>query len=113
MVGWALLGSCALVLGIGLTAEAALIISIGATFCALFQHSNLRTPQWLGYFVTRPESHAVHHERGIHGYNYGDIPIFDIMLGTFRNPRTWESEAGFFDGSSRMIGPMLIGKKID
>ncbi len=113
MVGWALLGSCALVLGIGLTADAALIIAIAATFCALFQHSNLRTPHWFGYFVTRPESHAVHHQRGIHGYNYGDIPIFDILLGTFRNPRTWDNEAGFFDGSSQMMGPMLIGKKID
>lgn len=112
MVGWALVGSCALVLGIGLTAEAALIVALAATFCALFQHSNLKTPQWLGYFITRPESHSVHHERGIHGYNYGDIPIFDIILGTFRNPREWSGEAGFFEGSSRKVGEMLIGRKI-
>lgn len=112
MVGWALVGSCALVLGIGLTAEAALVVAVAATFCALFQHSNLRTPRWLGFFITRPESHSVHHERGIHGYNYGDIPIFDIIFGTFRNPRTWEGEAGFFDGSSGKIGEMLVGKKI-
>ncbi len=112
MVGWALVGSCALVLGIGLTAEAALVVAVAATFCALFQHSNLHTPRWLGFFITRPESHSVHHERGIHGYNYGDIPIFDIIFGTFRNPRTWEGEAGFFDGSSGKIGEMLVGKKI-
>lgn len=112
MIGWALVGSCALVLGVGLTAEATLIVFVAATFCALFQHSNIRTPHWLGYFITRPESHAVHHERGIHGYNYGDIPIFDILLGTFRNPREWSGEAGFFDGSSGKIGEMLIGKKI-
>ena len=112
MLGWALVGSCALVLGIGLTAEAALVVAVAATFCAMFQHSNLRTPHWLGYIITRPESHAVHHERGIHGYNYGDIPIFDILLGTFRNPREWNGEAGFFDGSSKKVGELLIGKKI-
>ncbi|OHC99855.1 MAG: fatty acid hydroxylase [Sphingopyxis sp. RIFCSPHIGHO2_01_FULL_65_24] len=112
MIGWALVGSCALVLGIGLTAEAALVVSVVATFCTIFQHANVRTPHWLGYLVTRPESHSVHHERGLHAYNYGDIPIFDILLGTFRNPREWHGEAGFFDGSSRQMGKMLVGKEI-
>jgi sterol desaturase/sphingolipid hydroxylase (fatty acid hydroxylase superfamily) len=112
MVGWALVGSCALVLGVGITAEAALVVAVAATFCPLFQHSNLRTPRWVGYFITRPESHAVHHERGVHAYNYGDIPLFDIIFGTFRNPREWNGEAGFFEGSSNKIGEMLVGKKI-
>ena len=112
MLGWALLGSCALVLGIGLSAEAALIVSVAATFCPMFQHANLRTPRWIGYFVTRPESHSVHHERGLHACNYGDIPLFDILFGTFRNPREWSGEAGFFDGGSRKLGPMLMGREI-
>jgi sterol desaturase/sphingolipid hydroxylase (fatty acid hydroxylase superfamily) len=89
-----------------------MIIAVAATFCSMFQHTNIRTPHWLGYIVTRPESHAVHHQRGVHAYNYGDIPLFDIVLGTFRNPREWQEEAGFFDGSSRQMGPMLIGKEI-
>jgi len=112
MLGWALLGSCALVLGIGLSAEAALIVSVAATFCPMFQHANLRTPHWIGYFVTRPESHSVHHERGLHACNYGDIPLFDILFGTFRNPREWSGEAGFFDGGSRKLGAMLMGREI-
>ncbi|MBO9519003.1 MAG: sterol desaturase family protein [Porphyrobacter sp.] len=112
MIGWALLGSFALVLGIGLSPEATLVVVVAATFCTMFQHTNVRTPRWIGYFVTRPESHSVHHQRGVHAYNYGDIPIFDILFGTFRNPREWQEEAGFFDGSSRKMGPMLIGKEI-
>ena len=95
MLGWAFLGSVVLVLGIGLTGEAAFIVAVMATFCSMFQHSNLTTPHWLGFIVTRPESHSVHHERGIHGFNYGDIPLFDMFFGTFRNPREWNGEAGF------------------
>jgi sterol desaturase/sphingolipid hydroxylase (fatty acid hydroxylase superfamily) len=112
MVGWALVGSMALVLGIGLTAEAAILVAVLATFCSMFQHANIRTPRWLGYIVTRPESHSVHHQRGVHAYNYGDIPLFDILFGTFRNPEEFTAEVGFFDGSSRKIGPMLIGREI-
>lgn len=112
MIGWALVGSMALVLGIGLTAEAAIVVAVLATFCSMFQHANIRTPRWLGYFVTRPESHSVHHQRDVHAYNYGDIPLFDILFGTFRNPKEFTGEVGFFDGSSRKMGPMLIGREI-
>src|SRR5687768_2180011 len=87
MIGWALLSSVVLVLGFGISAEAAIVIAVLATFCSIFQHANVRTPHWLGYIVTRPESHSAHHERGIHGRNYGDVPWFDMIFGTFHNPR--------------------------
>jgi len=112
MIGWAMVGSLALVLGIGLTAEAAIVVAVLSTFCSMFQHSNMRTPHWLGYIVTRPESHSVHHERGVHAFNYGDVPLFDMLFGTFRNPREWNGEAGFFKGSSTLISSMLIGREI-
>ena len=112
MIGWALVGSLALVLGIGLTPEAAIVIAVASTFCSMFQHANIRTPQWLGYFITRPESHSVHHQRGVHAFNYGDVPWFDMLFGTFRNPKEFDGEVGFFEGSSRKIGPMLIGREI-
>jgi sterol desaturase/sphingolipid hydroxylase (fatty acid hydroxylase superfamily) len=112
MIGWAMVGSLALVLGIGLTAEAAIVVAVASTFCAMFQHANIRTPRWLGYFVTRPESHSMHHERGVHAFNYGDVPWFDMLLGTFRNPERFDGQVGFFDGSSSKVGAMLIGKEI-
>ena len=112
MLGWAFLGSLALVGGFGVSAEAALIINVFATFCSMFQHANIRTPRWLGYFVTRPESHSMHHERGVHGRNYGDVPWFDMLLGTFANPREFTGQVGFEDGASRKLGAMLAGKLV-
>lgn len=112
MLGWAFVGSLALVGGIGVSVPAAIAINLIASFCAMFQHSNLKTPRWLGYIVMRPESHAAHHERGVHGFNYGDVPWFDMLFGTFKNPQTAPSEAGFFDGSSNRIWSLLIGRKL-
>jgi sterol desaturase/sphingolipid hydroxylase (fatty acid hydroxylase superfamily) len=112
MLGWTLLGSLALVLGFGVSAEAAIIINLLATFCSMFQHANIRTPHWLGYLITRPESHSAHHERGVHARNYGDVPWFDMLLGTFHNPKTFDGEVGFYEGGSKRIGDMLIGRQI-
>ena len=78
----------------------------------MFQHTNIRTPHWLGYIVQRPESHSIHHQRGVHAFNYGDIPLFDMIFGTFQNPREWTDSAGFHDGSTRQLLPMLFFRKI-
>ncbi len=97
---------------LGLTPEAGAIASAFLAFNAAFQHTNIRTPRWLGYIVQRPESHGVHHERGVHAYNYSDLPLWDMAFGTFRNPATWEGEAGFYNGASSRIGEMLIGRDV-
>ncbi|WP_265562102.1 sterol desaturase family protein [Sphingomicrobium arenosum] len=112
MLGWALVGSLALVGGFGVSGEAGFWIAVAATFCGMFQHSNLKTPRWLGYIVTRPESHSAHHERGVHGRNYGDIPLFDMIFGTFHNPETFEGEVGFYDGASNEVGKLLTFRKV-
>ena len=112
IVGWTLLGSLALVLGFGVSAEAAIVINVMATFCSMFQHSNINTPRWLGYLITRPESHSAHHERGVHGRNYGDLPLFDIIFGTFHNPKTFTGEVGFYDGASKRLPEMLAGRLV-
>ena len=112
MIGWALLGSLCLVGAIGLSPDAALIVAILTTIPGMVQHLNIRTPHWLGYIVQRPESHSIHHQRGVHAYNYGDIPLFDMIFGTFKNPREWEGEAGFHEGSTGEIAPMLFFRKI-
>ncbi|PLK26125.1 sterol desaturase family protein [Novosphingobium sp. TH158] len=112
MVGWALQGSLSLVWVFGLSAEAAFIVAVAATIPTMFQHTNLRTPVWLGYVLQRPESHSIHHQRGVHAYNYGDIPLFDIIFGTFKNPKDWEAEAGFHKGSTNKVGKMLACQEI-
>jgi len=107
MIGFTFLGSICLALLIGVTPQAVTIMLLTTMFLGIFQHTNIKTPQWLGYIVQRPESHTVHHARGIHQYNYSDLPIFDIIFGTFKNPKGYEHETGFYDGASSKIMEML------
>jgi sterol desaturase/sphingolipid hydroxylase (fatty acid hydroxylase superfamily) len=85
---------------------------LATNFLSIFQHSNIRTPQWLGYIVQRPESHTHHHARGIHRNNYSDLPLFDIIFGTFRNPATFEHETGFYNGASKRMWDMLRARDV-
>ena len=60
----------------------------------------------------RPESHNLHHERGVHARNYGDLPLFDMIFGTFANPRAADNQVGFYDGGSARVREMLLGRVI-
>jgi sterol desaturase/sphingolipid hydroxylase (fatty acid hydroxylase superfamily) len=97
---------------LGLSAEAGTIAGAFLVFNAMFQHANIKTPRWLGYIIQRPESHCVHHERDLHRYNYSDLPLWDILFGTFRNPENWDGEAGFYLGASSRIWDMLLGRDV-
>ena len=112
MIGFTFLGSLCLVVIAGFTAEATTWIILITTFLAIFQHSNIKTPVWIGYLIQRPESHAIHHAKGIHAYNYSDISFFDIVFGTFKNPKGYDHEAGFYHGASEKVGEMLLFKDI-
>ncbi|WP_422859797.1 sterol desaturase family protein [Flagellimonas sp. S174] len=112
MIGFTFLGSLCLVVIAGFTAEATTWIILITTFLAIFQHSNVKTPVWIGYFIQRPEAHAIHHAKGIHAYNYSDISFFDIVFGTFKNPKGYDHEAGFYHGASEKVGEMLLFKDI-
>jgi len=113
MIGFTFLGSICLALLIGVTPQAVTIMLLATTFLGIFQHTNIKTPQWLGYFIQRPESHTVHHAKGIHKYNYSDLPVFDILFGSFKNPKTYEHETGFYDGASSKIVEMLTFQDIN
>ena len=90
-----------------------IITALFLTFNAMFQHANIRTPHWLGHLVQRPESHNIHHGRGIHRYNYSDLPLWDMLFGGFRNPRTLDNTAcGFYQGASGRLIELLIGRDV-
>lgn len=99
---------------LGLVPEAGVIGALFLTFNAMFQHANINTPHWLGYFIQRPESHAVHHGKGIHHYNYSDLPLWDMIFGTFQNPEHDEvpAEIGFYNGASKRIPAMLLSQDV-
>ena len=112
MAGFTLVGSLSLSLIVGLSPQAVTLFLFATLFMGIFQHMNVRTPRWLGYFIQRPESHTIHHGKGLHRYNYSDLPIFDILFGTFRNPTGFEMDTGYYDGASARVMDMLLCKDI-
>jgi sterol desaturase/sphingolipid hydroxylase (fatty acid hydroxylase superfamily) len=101
------------VIVLGLDPLAAAIVGYLFTFVGFFQHWNVHTPQWLGYVLQRPESHCVHHRKGSHYYNFSDLPVWDILFGTFRNPPKYMGECGFEGGADVRIGPMLAFEDVN
>lgn len=95
-----------LVVGLGPEAGAGAVLLSG--LAELFYHWNVRTPRWLGFIVQRPESHCVHHQEGIHHYNFSDLPLWDMLFGTFHNPKEWDARCGFGEGELR-VKEMLAG----
>jgi sterol desaturase/sphingolipid hydroxylase (fatty acid hydroxylase superfamily) len=97
---------------LGFSADAGALAGFLGFATAVFQHTNVRTPHWLGWLLTRPEAHGLHHERGVHAYNYANVPLWDVVFGTYRNPATFPEAYGFWDGASSRFGSMLIGRDV-
>lgn len=97
---------------LGVSGQAAALAGLVAISLSIFQHTNVRTPRLLGYFIQRPESHSVHHRRGTHAKNYSRLPIIDMLFGTFENPEYFEPDAGFYPGASNRLLAMLVGVDI-
>lgn len=112
MIGFTLLGSICFSLIAGLTPQAITFFLLVSTFLGIFQHANIRTPRWLGYFIQRPESHAFHHAVNNHRGNYSDLPVFDMIFGTFYNPSEFANETGFYQGASARVGDMLLFRDV-
>jgi len=112
IVAFTALSSFVYSLLLGLSPAAVALASVYGLFASFLQHANIRTPRWLGTLIQRPEAHGVHHQRGVHGYNYADLPVWDMVFGTFRNPAVWREQGGFYDGASKRIGAMLIGRDV-
>src|SRR5947207_10541158 len=99
-----------LVVGLGPQAASYAVLLTG--LAELFYHWNVPTPYWLGFIVQRPESHCIHHQDGLHSYNYADLPIWDMLFGTFRNPRHWQARCGFGAKEHQFVA-MLAGKDLN
>ncbi len=112
MIGFTFLGSLCLVVIAGFTAEATTVFILFTTFLSIFQHSNIKTPVWIGYFIQRPESHSIHHKKDTHAYNYSDLSFIDMIFGTFKNPKSFSEATGFYNGASSKLKDMLLFKDI-
>lgn len=108
-----LIGTSVSVYLLGLSPLAASTVGLFSAALSMWQHWNIRTPHWLGYVIPRPESHVLHHERDVHARNYGDLPVWDMLFGTFVNPRdTWSGKVGFGHSANTRIGDMLLMRDV-
>jgi sterol desaturase/sphingolipid hydroxylase (fatty acid hydroxylase superfamily) len=99
--------------GLGISPAGAALAGLAGVLTGFIAHVNIRTPRWLGYIIQRPEQHAIHHTRDVHAYNYGNLMLWDIAFGTFRNPAECPTEPfGFWDGASRKTFAMLVGRDV-
>lgn len=106
-----LLSSAIVYLAVGLGPKQAAYAVLMTGLAELFYHWNVPTPYWLGFIVQRPESHCVHHQEGLHSYNYADLPLWDMLFGTFENPRHWDASCGLGEAEHR-LGEMLLGRDV-
>ena len=92
---------------LGLTPEAGAVYTLCTALGEFFYHTNVTTPRWVGWFFQRPEMHRIHHEHGRHRNNYGDIPWWEMLFGTYENPPRFDATCGFDDAREQRLGDML------
>jgi len=77
-----------------------------------FYHANIRTPPWLRYLIQTPELHSIHHQFDVHRFNYGDIPLWDRLFGTYRDTIDFVERCGFPRGAESTLAAMLAFKDV-
>ncbi len=105
-----LLSSALLQVVLGLAPEVTALTVLMTGLAELFYHWNIRTPRWLGWLIQRPEMHRVHHARGLHHYNYSDLPLWDALFGTLNNPRGIIEHCGFPEETN--LKALLLGQPL-
>ncbi len=112
VIGFTFMGSFALTMLVGISADAGAIVGVFGAGVVFFTHCNIATPRWIGWLIERPEGHGVHHQRGRHASNYAELVIWDQLFRTWRNPKQWRGEAGFYDGASDRVLEMLAFRDV-
>jgi len=98
---------------LGLDLEAASWCLLFTAIGEYFYHMNVKTPHWLGYIFQRPEMHRIHHERGKHYDNFSDIPLWDMLFGTFKNPKAMDEACGYHPERESKLVHMLLFKNVN
>lgn len=97
----------------GLSPEGATLAMVITGLAELFYHWNIRTPYWLGFIIQRPESHCIHHRRYWHRQNFSDLPLWDMLFGTFHNPKDVKARCGFEPAQEQRLMEMLRGVDVN
>lgn len=93
---------------LGSSIEGSMWFNLFAAIGEFFYHSNFKSPRWLKYVIQTPEMHSLHHELGVHAGNYGDLPIWDRLFGTYRDADAFAPQCGFPRNNERHLVRMLL-----
>lgn len=113
MIVNSIIGSLLVYTFLGLSLEAGAIYTLCTALGEFFYHTNVRTPRWVGFFFQRPEMHRIHHQYNRHKNNYGDITWWDMLFGTYENPKEWVHTCGFDDAKEQQLIRMLAYKDVN
>jgi sterol desaturase/sphingolipid hydroxylase (fatty acid hydroxylase superfamily) len=97
---------------LGCSLQGALWFNVFAATGEFFYHSNFKSPPWLKYIIQTPELHSVHHQLDVHGYNYGDLPLWDRLFGTYRDADSFAPHCGFPRHNERHLARMLLFQNV-
>jgi sterol desaturase/sphingolipid hydroxylase (fatty acid hydroxylase superfamily) len=56
--------------------------------------------------------HRIDHQLGLHRNNYGDIVWWDMLFGTYENPKEWNDRCGFEHDKEQLLLPMLAFRDV-
>jgi sterol desaturase/sphingolipid hydroxylase (fatty acid hydroxylase superfamily) len=112
MVVNSIIGSLLVYTTLGLSLEGGAVYTACTAIGEFFYHTNIRTPRWVGFFFQRPEMHRIHHQHERHKNNYGDITWWDMLFGTYENPKEWTHTCGFDDDKEQKLLNMLAWKDV-
>ncbi len=107
-----IIGSLLVYFLLGLSIEAGGIYTLCTALGEFFYHTNVKTPQWVGYIFQRPEMHRIHHEYNKHTNNYGDVVWWDMLFGTYENPKEFHTSCGFDNEKEQRLVDMLKFKDV-
>lgn len=79
----------------GCSLEAAGLTTFITAIAEFLYHWNIKTPRSVGFLFQRPESHRIHHMHRHHTQNFADLPVWDMLFGTFRNANQPIPRCGF------------------
>jgi sterol desaturase/sphingolipid hydroxylase (fatty acid hydroxylase superfamily) len=98
---------------VGVDVEAAAWCLFFSSAGEFFYHMNISTPRWIGFFFQRPEMHHIHHQFNRHYYNFSDIPLWDMLFGTYINPKKEPVTCGFRPERESQFLKMLLFKNVN
>ena len=112
MIVNSILGSLLVYTCLGLSLEAGALYTLFTALGEFFYHTNVKTPRWVGFVFQRPEMHRIHHQYARHKNNYGDITWWDMLFGTYENPKDWVHTCGFDPEKEEQLGRMLAYRDV-